>query len=78
MDNFKRCVDIFDWFDDNITNEGIKHTSAADQARFNYELGNAYFGKGDSAGACEAYGNASTGDYAEAAKYQMEHVVKCE
>ena len=46
-------------------------------AKIHFELGNSYYGKGDNAAACEAYGNANKGDYAEAAKYQMEHVVKC-
>lgn len=46
-------------------------------AKIYYELGNSYYGKGDNAGACDAYGKASKGDYAETAKYQMEHVVKC-
>jgi len=46
-------------------------------AKIHFEMGNSYYGKGDNAAACEAYGKANKGDYAEAAKYQMEHVVKC-
>lgn len=47
-------------------------------AKIHYELGNSYYGKGDNAAACDAYSKANKGDYAEAAKYQMEHVVKCQ
>ena len=46
-------------------------------AKIYYELGNSYFGKGDNTAACDAYSKANKGDYAETAKYQMEHVVKC-
>lgn len=46
-------------------------------AKIYYELGNSYYGKGDNVGACDAYGKANKGDYAETAKYQMEHIVKC-
>lgn len=47
-------------------------------AKIYFEIGNAYYGKGDNAAACDAYSKANKGDYAEAAKYQMEHVVKCQ
>jgi len=47
-------------------------------AKIHFEMGNSYYGKGDNAAACEAYGKANKGDYAEAAKYQIEHVVKCQ
>ncbi|MFO7843081.1 MAG: tetratricopeptide repeat protein [Bacteroidales bacterium] len=46
-------------------------------AKIYYELGNAYFGKGDNDAACDAYSKAAKGDYQEAAEYQMKHVVKC-
>jgi len=46
-------------------------------AKIHYELGNSFYGKGDNAAACDAYGKANKGDYAEAAEYQMKHVVKC-
>jgi tetratricopeptide (TPR) repeat protein len=46
-------------------------------AKIFYELGNSYYGKGDNSSACDAYGKASKGDYAETAEYQMKHVVKC-
>ena len=59
-------------------NEGLKYEASDSQARFYYELGNAYYGNGDNAAACEAYSKAAVGEYAENAKYQMEYVVKCE
>ncbi|MEE4197756.1 MAG: tetratricopeptide repeat protein [Bacteroidales bacterium] len=46
-------------------------------AKIYYELGNAYYGKGDNASACDAYSKAAKGDYQEAAEYQMKHVVQC-
>src|SRR6056297_774384 len=46
-------------------------------AKIYYELGNAYFGKGDNDAACDAYSKAAKGDYQETAEYQMKHVVKC-
>lgn len=58
--------------------KGLSYANESEKARFNYELGNAYFGSGDNASACDAYSKAAVGDYAESAKYQMEHVVKCE
>ncbi len=57
--------------------EGLKYETEGNQARFNYELGNAYYGKGDNAAACEAYSKAAVGEYTENANYQIEHVVKC-
>ena len=57
--------------------EGLKHESAGNQERFNFELGNAYFGQGNNEAACDAYSKAAIGDYLESANYQMEHVVKC-
>jgi tetratricopeptide (TPR) repeat protein len=58
-------------------NEGLKYEEGTTKARFYYELGNAHYGKGDKAGACEAYSKAAVGDYIEHANYQMEQVVKC-
>ena len=43
-----------------------------------FELGKAYEGKGDSESACGAYKNVSTGANVNAAKYQMEQVLKCQ
>jgi len=42
-----------------------------------YELGTAYHGSGQSQEACAAYQKAAVGKYEANAKYQMEHVVKC-
>ena len=61
----------------NAANEGLKYVINGSQAKFYYELGNAYYGKGDNDAACEAYSNAAVGEYTENAKYQMEQVVKC-
>ncbi len=47
------------------------------KARYYFELGNAYVGKGDTGAACSAYKNAMYGQYAEYAKYQVETVLKC-
>ena len=55
-----------------------RESSGGDEsARFNYELGNAYFESGDKEQACNAYTKAAVGSYAENANYQIEHVVKC-
>lgn len=63
----------------NAANAGLSHESSAGDAtaRFNYELGNAYVGKGNKEEACSAYSKAAVGSYAENANYQIEHVVKC-
>jgi tetratricopeptide (TPR) repeat protein len=60
-------------------NDGLKleKSGGDDAARFNYELGTAYFGKGDKENACSAFTKAAVGAYAENANYQIEHVVKC-
>lgn len=60
-------------------NTGLSHENSAgdESARFNYELGNAYFGMGNKEQACSAFTKAAIGSYAENANYQMEHVVKC-
>lgn len=57
--------------------ELIGEDETTKDAKVYYELGNSYYGKGDNASACDAYAKANKGDYAETAKYQMEHVVKC-
>jgi tetratricopeptide (TPR) repeat protein len=57
--------------------ELFKNAGTTKDAKIFYELGNSYYGKGDKAGACDAYTKANKGDYAEAAAYQMKHVVKC-
>lgn len=43
-----------------------------------FELGKAYEGKGDAASACGAYKNVTTGANVNAAKYQVEQVLKCQ
>jgi len=58
--------------------ELFKDAGTTKDAKIFYELGNSYFGKGDKAAACDAYTKANKGDYAEAAAYQMKHVVKCQ
>jgi tetratricopeptide (TPR) repeat protein len=59
-------------------NEGLKCEAAGNEARFYFELGNSYLGKGDNTAACNAYSKVIAGEYLEAAKYQIEHVVKCQ
>lgn len=60
-------------------NEGLKYeeSSAEAKARFYFELGNAYLGKGDNVSACDAYGKSAYGIYTENATYQMNEVLKC-
>ena len=48
-----------------------------DKGDMYFALGQAYEGKADTAGACTAYKNVTTGPNVEAAKYQMEQVLKC-
>jgi len=48
------------------------------KAKFFFELGNAYMGKGDNASACSAFKNAAYGNYTDNANYQIETVLKCE
>ena len=43
-----------------------------------FEIGKAYEGKGDTAGACEAYKKVTSGPNVQAAKYQAEQVLKCQ
>ncbi len=60
-------------------NEGIALETESDEARakFYYELGNAYLGKGENSSACMSYKNALYGNFLESAKYQVENVLKC-
>lgn len=57
--------------------EIFENPGTTKDAKIYFELGNAYVGKGDNAAACDAYTKANKGDYAEAAAYQMKHVLKC-
>lgn len=50
---------------------------AAAKAKYYYELGNAFVGKGDNASACDSFKKAQHGEYAQNAKYQIETVLKC-
>lgn len=63
----------------NAANQGmeIEENSSEARAKFYYELGNAYLGKGENATACSSYKNALFGNYTESAKYQIETVLKC-
>jgi tetratricopeptide (TPR) repeat protein len=47
------------------------------KAKLYYELAASYVGSGNTSAACDAYKKASYGPYAENAKYQIEHVLKC-
>ncbi len=48
-----------------------------DKGDIYFALGQAYEGKGDTAGACTAYKSVTTGPNVEGAKYQMTQVLKC-
>lgn len=50
---------------------------AADKAKYFYELGNAFIGKGDNTQACSSFKKAMFGQYTVNAKYQIEQVLKC-
>jgi len=48
-----------------------------DKGDMYFALGQAYEGKGDTAGACTAYKSVTTGPNVESAKYQITQVLKC-
>jgi tetratricopeptide (TPR) repeat protein len=48
------------------------------KAGFYYEMANAYVGKGDNTSACDSFRKAAVGKYEANAKYQLEHVLKCQ
>ncbi len=52
--------------------------SQNETAKIYFELGKAYEGLGNSEQACDAYKNAAHGQYEASAKYQMEHILKCQ
>ena len=60
-------------------NKAIELETGGDdvKAKLYYELATSYVGLGDTTAACDAYKKASFGAYAENAKYQIEHVLKC-
>jgi len=49
-----------------------------EKARIYFELGGAYQALNKDAEACESYKNALHGEYAEAAQYQIDNVLKCD
>ncbi len=49
-----------------------------EEAKIYYELGKAYKEKGDKSAACDAFKKSAVGPYEEAAKYEIEHVLKCD
>jgi len=65
-------------WDDAITaaNKAIG-LETGDKGDIYFALGQAYEGKGDATAACTAYKSVTTGPNIEAAKYQMEQVLKC-
>jgi len=66
-----------DW--DNAIASGTKalELKKDDKSEIYFGLGQANEGKGDSAAACSAYKNVTSGPNVEAAKYQMTQVLKC-
>lgn len=48
-----------------------------DKSGIYFQLGQSLEGKGDSAGACDAYKNVTSGPNVESAKYQITQVLKC-
>jgi len=56
----------------------VEKDTNEDKAKFYFEMGNAYVGKGDNASACDAYTNAAFGNYAQGANYQMTEVLNCQ
>jgi len=66
-----------DW--DNAIASGTKalELKKDDKSEIYFGLGQANEGKGDSAAACAAYKNVTSGPNVEAAKYQMTQVLKC-
>lgn len=56
------------------TSLGMKE---GDKSDIYFELGQALKGKGDTAGACSAYKKVASGPNADAAKYEIEQVLKC-
>jgi tetratricopeptide (TPR) repeat protein len=56
----------------------LTNGSRDETAKIYFELGKAYEGLGNATQACEAYNNAAFGNYEASARYQMEHVLKCQ
>lgn len=51
--------------------------SAADKAKYYFNLGKSYESLGNNSKACESYKRALHGEFAQASKYQIETVLKC-
>ena len=63
-----------------VGNKGLELLNTADsndKAKYYFELGTAYAGKGDTAMACQSFREAAVGAYLESAKYQIEQELKC-
>ena len=69
-------------FQDSIQSAGkaleLLNGNSDETAKIYFEIGKSYERLGDSSGACAAYKDAAVGSYEAAAKYQMEHVLKCQ
>ncbi|MDP2424058.1 MAG: tetratricopeptide repeat protein, partial [Bacteroidales bacterium] len=55
----------------------LETDNASEKAKIWFEIGNAHKEKGNSQEACDAYRNAAHGNFAEAANYQRQQVLKC-
>jgi tetratricopeptide (TPR) repeat protein len=55
----------------------IDESAAADEAKYYFNLGKSYEALGNAAKACESYKKALYGEFAQAAKFQIENVLKC-
>jgi len=66
-------------FDEAIAsaNKALEHQTA-DKSDIYFELGKSYEKKGDASKACDYYKKVSAGNNVDAAKYQMETVLKCQ
>jgi len=69
-------------YDDAIVNldKGLELSASENdefKAKFYYELGNAYKGKGVNDKACESFGKAKFGRFVQGAEYEMKTVLKC-
>jgi tetratricopeptide (TPR) repeat protein len=55
----------------------IDESPAADEAKYYFNLGKAYEALGNATKACESYKKSLYGEFAAAAKFQIENVLKC-
>lgn len=56
----------------------LEQGDAEEKAKIYFELGSSYQSLGQDAKACEAYKNALYGEFAEAARYQIDNVLACD